>query len=136
MPAPLSILNPRGLALLGMLAACGGGGTTGPPAPPPPPPPPPGGGPTITVSNSFFNPATVTVTPGTTVTFTWETGAVDHNVTPTGSNLIPTSGNLPATRNAPFSFQANFPAAGTFPFYCSVHGGPGAGMAGTVTVQP
>jgi plastocyanin len=91
---------------------------------------------TVQVINTNFVPATFDLKVGGTVTFTWGAGSAGHNVTPVPPNLIPTSGNLPDTRSAPFSFQTTFPALGTFKFYCSIHGAPDVNMAGTITVIP
>jgi plastocyanin len=51
--------------------SCGGGGSSSSPAPTPTPTPTPGGGSstTITISSSGVSPATLTVSPGTRVTF-------------------------------------------------------------------
>lgn len=98
---------------------------------------------TISVNNNLFQPAALTVAAGTTVTFIWGTNSVNHNVAPSSTNpsTIPASPGLPATRDFPFSFAAEFPAQGTFRFYCTIHGqeNPGgmvSGMSGTVTVTP
>ncbi len=42
----------------------------------------------------------------------------------------------PGTHSAPHSFGVTFPSVGTFKFFCGVHGGPDAGMHGTITVVP
>lgn len=98
--------------------------------------------PTVTVSNNSFSPDDVTITAGGQVRFLWAGGAVGHNVTPASGNpsALPTSGGA-TLRNAPFEFNATFPAAGTFRFYCSSHGSNPtpttvSGMSGTVTVNP
>lgn len=98
---------------------------------------------TIFVSNNLFNPATLTVSAGTEVDFRWSSTAVNHNVTPSSTNpaAIPASPGLPGIHNAPFLFSVVFPNAGTFRFFCSVHGfelggGTVGGMSGTVTVTP
>jgi plastocyanin len=110
-----------GLALLS-LAACGGGGGSDTPTAPSP-----GTGAstaTVTVGNDFFNPAQLTVAVGTTVTWQWAAGDTTHSVTfddgPTSD--IQTSG----------TFQRAFGTAGTYTYFCKVHGR--AVMSGTVTV--
>jgi len=64
------------LAILAF-AGCGSGGsdtTTGPTTPT-------GGGSTVTVGNNFYSPATLSVATGTTVTWQWADGDVQHTVT-------------------------------------------------------
>ncbi len=101
--------------------------------------------PTITVAPGgaqTFSPATITINAGESVLFVWATGAIGHNVTPDVGNAsaLPASPGLPALLNAPQSFSATFPSAGTFRFFCAAHGAnpsPGtvSGMSGTVTVN-
>ncbi len=78
-----------------------------------------------------FDPTSLTVPVGTTVTFRWVDG--DHDVTSTGQPSFTSSGmpNLP-----PRDYQATFSAAGTYAYFCSVHGNPTSGMRGTITVTP
>jgi plastocyanin len=89
-----------------------------------------GGGPnpsTATVSataNNTFVPATVTIAPGGTVTWTF---VIEHNVT-FGTNE-PTGGDIPNTASG--SVSRTFPNAGTYPYDCTLH----PGMSGTVNVQ-
>jgi plastocyanin len=75
-----------------------------------------------------FNPATITINAGQTVTWDW----VGSNHSTTSDTSIWDSG----VHNAGFSFVQNFPAAGSFPYHCVIHGSPGAGMHGTVIVNP
>ena len=106
-----------GLALATLLSACGGGSdsTTGPPD---------AGGNTVTVGNNFFSPAALSVAAGTTVTWSWAAGAVEHNVTFD-------DGEHSATQSSG-SFPRTFSAAGTYPYHCTIHGA--AAMNGSVTV--
>lgn len=126
----------RRLALLmgcaAMLAACGddNDGDNNPPAN------------TIQVVNNEFTPSTLTVPVGSTVTFEWPSGSVNHNVVPWASNTdgIPASPDQPTLLDGPTSFQATFNDAGTFRYFCSVHGSVGetgelTGMAGSITVE-
>jgi plastocyanin len=126
----------RRLALLmgcaAMLAACGDEDDDGndPPAN------------TIQVVNNDFTPSTLTVPVGATVTFSWPSGSVNHNVVPWASNEapIPASPNQPELLDGPTSFQATFNNPGTFRYFCSIHGsvsdtGELSGMAGSVTVE-
>jgi plastocyanin len=97
-----------GLGLATLLSACGGGSdsTTGP-------------------MDNFFSPADLSVAAGTTVTWTWAAGAVEHNVTFD-------DGQHSATQSSG-SFPRTFSAAGTYPYHCTIHGA--AAMHGTVTVS-
>jgi len=79
---------------------------------------------TINATNAdTFNPSTLTVTAGTTVTFVFQ--QVTHNVTFVGSGA---PANIPDAVNT--SVTRTFPTAGTFNFTCTLH----PGMAGTVVV--
>lgn len=76
--------------------------------------------------NGSFAPANLTVSTGSTVTFSNNSG-VAHNVvfdgaTPPGGSIgVISSGTQART----------FTAAGAYPFHCAIH----EGMAGTITVQ-
>ncbi|NUQ19382.1 MAG: hypothetical protein HOQ09_00290 [Gemmatimonadaceae bacterium] len=98
--------------------AVGGGGGTG------------GGGvlvhaQRVTATTSLtFQPSTVTIAPGDTIYFTFET--VQHNVvfdTQGSPGNVGTSSSITVKRQ--------FPTAGTYDYHCSLH----AGMTGSVTVQ-
>jgi plastocyanin len=83
----------------------------------------------VAMTGMVFIPAAITVPPGTVVR--WRTTGGTHSSTSdTGlwdSGLIGVGG-------APF--ERRFDTPGTFPYYCSLHGGVGFGMRGTVTVAP
>ena len=108
---------PAGLGLVALLSACGGGSdsTTGPMD---------AQGNSVTVGNNFFSPPDLSVAKGTTVTWTWAAGAVEHNVTFD-------DGEHSATQSSG-SFPRTFSAVGTYPYHCTIHGA--AAMHGTVTV--
>lgn len=92
-----------------------------------------GTGLTVTVSNNTFSPASLTVPVGSTVTWTWATGASNHNVIGDDGANPPSSG---APTNAPHSYAFTFGTAGTFRYHCGVHGAAGgSGMAGTIIAQ-
>lgn len=122
------------LAVTLALAACGGGGKdagTGPYGTTPTPGTPGTGttpaSNTITATSSLtFNPSTLTVARGTTVTFVFE--SVTHNVTFSTASGAPT--NIQDSYST--SVQRQFNTAGTFGFQCTIHGGY---MTGQVTVQ-
>jgi plastocyanin len=88
----------------------------------------------VSVINNAFNPSAITITAGTTVTWTWASTARDHNVTPDPGGSEPArSGDL-IDGPAIYTWQFNTP--GTYRYYCELHGSPGGGgMSGTVTVQ-
>lgn len=78
---------------------------------------------TVAVRNNLFDPATIEVPVNSTVTWVWNSGGVEHNVTfQTG----PSSGNLSSG-----SFPRTFQTAGSYPYICTIHG---QGMSGVVNV--
>lgn len=82
---------------------------------------------TITIENFAFNPATLTVAPGTSVTWTNRDG-VTHTITAdSGSPAQFTSEQL--ANGSSFSFP--FIKPGTYTYHCSIH----PSMKGTVVVQ-
>jgi plastocyanin len=88
----------------------------------------PGGGggtsPTVAVSNNSFSPSTLQAPLNSTVTWQWNSGGVEHNVT---FETAPNSGNRTSG-----SFSRAFPTAGSFGYLCTIHG---AGMSGVVNVS-
>jgi plastocyanin len=87
----------------------------------------------VFMQGSAFNPTTRTVSAGTTVTWVNKDG-VAHTATsssvPAGAATF-SSGNVGANGQ----FQVTFATAGTYQYYCTIHGSPGAGMHGTIIVQ-
>jgi len=84
---------------------------------------------TVGGSANVFTPKTLTINTGDTVTFVNGGGFHDVNA---NDNSFSSGG---PTTDA-FSFTHQFSTAGTFGYYCTVHGSPsGAGMAGTITVN-
>lgn len=84
-----------------------------------------------------FNPITVTVNKGETVTFKNTTG-IGHNViADDGSFCCSTTCKPDATCSAVASYSSTmtFNTAGTFGYFCSIHGFPGGGMHGTIIVN-
>jgi plastocyanin len=119
------------MILAALLGACGGGtpaaggGDT------------PGAGPTIlsgtvevTLQMSAFTPREITIRQGTIVHWT--------NKDLAGHNVIADDGSFKSDLLANGqSFSHAFDTAGSFPYYCGIHGGPGgAGMSGTIKVVP
>jgi plastocyanin len=79
----------------------------------------------VTISVSAFRPDAITVSAGTTITWTNE-DPVAHTVTADDGSWD--SGSL--ARGATFSHT--FEAAGTYAYHCTIH----PGMKGTVVVTP
>jgi len=111
------------VSLAGALLGCGGGYGSMAPAPPPPPPPVN----TIAATNALvFTPATLRVSAGQTVTFTF--GSIGHNV------FFATQAGAPADisgDNAGVSIDRQFTAPGTYNYTCHIH----PSMHGSVVVQ-
>jgi plastocyanin len=83
----------------------------------------------VTVANFSFTPAALTITIGDTVRWTNVLGT--HNVVADDNSF--TSGPVAP---APWEYIHVFTTAGSNPYYCSLHGGPGGvGMSGVITVQ-
>ena len=81
---------------------------------------------TVSLSGSAFNPATITVSVGTTVTWKNDDSYTHTSTSDTG---VWDSGNIAGGATA----SAKFNTAGTFPYHCIYHGP--MGMKGTVIVQ-
>jgi plastocyanin len=105
-----------GLGVVSFLTGCGG--YTAPNSPTN------GGSNTVTVGNNLFSPASLNVPVNTTVTWSWASGAADHNVTFDGGPASPTQ--------SAGTYQRTFGAAGTYTYHCTIH--VGVGMQGTITV--
>lgn len=97
-----------------------------------------GGGGTLT-----FSPATLSIAAGDTVTWSYAGGTAPHNVrSDAGSvtnfrcaNGCDGAGGNGTPSSAAWTATVTFPTAGTIPFYCEIHGGPGGqGMSGSITV--
>jgi len=88
-----------------------------------------GGGPktvTVHIVDFTFNPDPVTINAGDSILWQWD--ADNHSTT--SDTGIWDSGVF----NTGHTFTRAFPTAGTFPYHCSIHGSPGAGMHSTVNV--
>ena len=86
---------------------------------------PAAGTPAVTIKGFAFNPATITVPAGTTISWTNEDG-VRHTVTLDSGATTSDALSTGAT------WSQTFTAAGTFPYHCSIH----PSMKGSVTVTP
>jgi len=88
-----------------------------------------GGGPktvTVHIVDFTFNPDPVTINAGDSVKWQWD--ADNHSTT--SDTAIWDSGVF----NTGHTFTRAFPGPGNFPYHCSIHGSPGAGMHSTVKV--
>ena len=99
-----------------------------------------GGGPTEEVvvgpgGALEFDPADLTITPGTTVHWTWDSD--NHNVVPSeapdDSGFEGTEGGDDQTYNAGHEYEHTFEVEGDYEYYCTPH--RQAGMTGTITVS-
>jgi plastocyanin len=89
----------------------------------------------VEVRNNSFNPESVSLLAGGMVTWTWI--GQGHTVT---SVLNPSFAANTAVESAPFTLgPIVFPAAGSFRYVCTVHGGLAngqtTGMRGVIVVQ-
>ncbi|MGH7751593.1 MAG: plastocyanin/azurin family copper-binding protein [Gemmatimonadales bacterium] len=81
----------------------------------------------VSIQNNSFNPDLVGIQAGGTVTWTWNSGSVDHNVTFTGGpQPLPTNSTTKNSGTYPWTFNAT----GTYTYVCNIH----AGMSGRVVV--
>ena len=117
-------------------ASCGGAGTDGGYGTNPPGNNPPGGPPSpnaVSVGNNSFDPASVTVSAGTSVMWTWNACSGDGygGKTCTDHSVTFDDGSGSATKSEG-SWSRTFATAGTYAYHCSVHG---SSMSGTITVR-
>lgn len=106
----------------------------------------------VTVGDHFFSPQHLTITAGDTVTWTNQ-GSTPHNVVEDGGAFrcaqgcdstpgraaletyhVP-EGNPGDPSSATWIFSLDFSEPGQIGYYCEVHGSPGVGMFGTITVE-
>ena len=100
----------------------------------------------VDVLDNSFRPIDVTIAAGTRVTFT-NVGRNEHNILPDSiANDDELTRALADTSNSDLwgvastdlppgaSYSHDFLAPGKYSFYCSIHGVPGKGMFGTLTV--
>jgi len=80
----------------------------------------------IIVRNNFYDPTPFPATVNQTVVWGWSAGAVEHTVTFNDGPTSPTQSSG--------SFQRTFTVAGSYPYFCQVHGA--AVMSGVVNVNP
>jgi plastocyanin len=99
---------------------------------------------TVTVlggASMAFSPKTVVINAGDSVTFSYAGGQLQHNVAAENGSFrcakgCDDSGGNGTPSSSAWSFTRTFSSAGTFAYYCEVHGGPGGfGMAGSIVVN-
>jgi plastocyanin len=82
----------------------------------------------VHIANMAFDPDPVAINAGDTVEWVWDEGG--HSTTADDGSWD--SGVL----NKGAKYSQTFPTAGTFPYYCKIHGGPGGvGMSSSVNVS-
>ncbi|MHB0962139.1 MAG: cupredoxin domain-containing protein [Gemmatimonadaceae bacterium] len=117
------------VVVLALLAACGGGGGTTAPDSytpgTPSTPTTPAANEVLATTGNAFTPSSLTVSKGTTVTFTFQ--ATTHNVS--FANVAGAPANISNTANS--GVQRLFATAGSFGYDCTLH----PGMSGTVIVN-
>lgn len=84
----------------------------------------------ICMTAATYNPTSLTVTSGATVT--WRDGSgIAHTIT--SDPGAPEAFNLSSSGGGTASKQFNM--TGTYNYHCTLHGSPGTGMHGTLTVN-
>jgi plastocyanin len=86
------------------------------------------GGPVDATSGNAFNPPTLTITAGQTVTIR-DMGQGTHNLRAGNGTVLEADGTT-------WSYTSPALAAGTYVYYCSLHGSAMGGMRVVVTVNP
>jgi plastocyanin len=87
------------------------------------------GGTQVCLVSSAFNPLILTITQGATVTWVNADG-VSHTVT-----SDPGSAEVFDHTFSSGNFTHQFNTKGTYPYHCTIHGGPGTGMHGSIVVN-
>ena len=108
------------VAAIALTSACGSSTSTSGPGPD-----------QVFMQNSAFNPVTRTVSVGTTVTW-MNQDAFAHTVTySAGPGSAFDSGSIAGGG----TYSHTFSVAGTYQYYCTIHGTPTTGMHATIVVQ-
>jgi plastocyanin len=81
---------------------------------------------TVVLKNIAFNPKSVTIKKGGSVTWKWQDGATPHTVTSQGKTHFKS-----ASARMSGSYTVKFAKAGTYHYVCTIH----PGMAGVVVVK-
>jgi len=82
----------------------------------------------VTVRDNTFEPQELEVEAGTTVCWANE-GRAEHDVFPDEGDLFGLDSLNPGE-----AYRYTFEESGEYPYYCSIHGAPGSGQWGSVTV--
>jgi plastocyanin len=91
---------------------------------------------TVHIVEFSFSPPTVTVNVGDTVKWLHDGTATMHSVTADNGSFDSSPNCPPTCLGANATFSHTFTKAGTFRYYCRIHGAPGGvGMSGTVIVK-
>ena len=111
----LSVTLAISIAVVGVLASCGSNG--------------PGAAPvaTVTLQNTAYTPADISIHVGDAVSWVWADGNVPHNIDG-ASDLSSFDSGAPTTTG---TWVYRFSKAGTYLYHCDVH----PGMMGTVVVS-
>ncbi len=83
----------------------------------------------VGVEDNSFSPSSRAASVGQTVAWAWR-GNNQHNVTWVGAD-----GPAASATQSSGSYARTFGVAGTFNYYCTIHGTPTAGMHGSVVVS-
>jgi plastocyanin len=84
------------------------------------------GGKTVTLRNIAFSPKSLSISRGTTVTFSWRDDDTTHNVTSKGAMRFKSISD-----RSTGSQSRTFAKAGTYRYVCTLH----PGMSGRITVH-
>jgi plastocyanin len=91
---------------------------------------------TVNIVEFAFSPSSVTVNVGDTVKWVHDSSSVSHSVTADDGSFDSSPSCPPTCLGANSTFSHTFTKAGTFRYYCRIHGAPGGvGMSGTVIVK-
>jgi plastocyanin len=109
------------MAALAVLGACGGGGSSSPSTVDA----------EVTITDSAFTPADVSVSAGGTVQWTSTSASERHNILPVTEGAFAKHDSLikPGEK-----VTITFPKVGDYAYYCSIHGSPTSGQRGVVHV--
>ena len=93
----------------------------------------------VSVVDNRFEPQNLTIAPGDTVTWTNE-GSNAHNVNADDGSFrcaegCDSSGGDGSPSSSAWSFSLTFDEPGEIGYHCDLHGAPGGGMFGTLTVE-
>jgi plastocyanin len=113
-----------GVVMAAAAAACSSSSTTGAGSP---------GANEVWMQGSVFVPATRTVTTGTSVTWTNKDN-ITHNIT---SSSVPVGASAFASGSVNLNggFSTQLTVAGTYQYFCTIHGTATTGMHGTIVVN-